>query len=187
MSPCETSLVTQHFHVLVLFAGAFYLGIAILCLCISINRFSVRRVGHFPVFSFCFCSVNFIHLIWWACIWSLRLPFRKRATCNLLLVFVFTLSLCFFLHLHFLFWFCELERWLAFKVSGCLLGKLSPYHILHCICSCICMCPYICVWTCICPCICICICSFCDGGSACIAIRVSGYLLGNLGSAMIKR
>ena len=59
---------------------------------LCIHNFS----GHFPVLSFCFCSVNVIHLIWWACIWSLRLPFRKRATCNLLLVFVFTLSLSLF-------------------------------------------------------------------------------------------
>ena len=154
---------------------------------LCIHNFS----GHFPVLSFCFCSVNVIHLIWWACIWSLRLPFRKRATCNLLLIFVFTLSLSlhcrcvsFCICIFFLILWAEE---MAFKVSGCLLGKLLPNHILHCICSCICMCPYICVWACICPCICICICSFCDGGSACIAIRVSGYLLGNLDSAMIKR
>ena len=184
----ETSRVTQHFHVLVLFAGAFYLGIAVLCLCILINKFSVGSVvlirekssqcgllfaivycfhkpsGHIPVFSFCVWSVHVVHLIWWACIRNLRLPFRKRATCNLLLVFVFTLSLC--LHCPCVsfcicIFFIDFVSWRAGLHSKYLvvnlLGKLPPYHILHCICSCSCMCPCICVWTCICHCICICI------------------------------
>ena len=119
----ETSRVTQHFHVLVLFAGGFYLGIAVLCLCILINKFSVGSVvlirekssqcgllfaivycfhkpsGHIPVFSFC--------------VWSVQLY----------MLFI---------------WFGEL----AFEISGYLLGNVQRatcylYLCLHCLCVCI--------------------------------------------------
>ena len=150
-----------------------------------------------------FLYLVFVSEVYMLFIWFGELAFEisgyllgnvQRATCNLLLVFVFTLSLC--LHCPCVsfcicIFFIDFVSWRAGLHSKYLvvnlLGKLPPYHILHCICSCSCMCPYICVWTCICHCICICIFSFCDGGSACIAIRVSGYLLGNLCSAMIKR
>ena len=134
MSLYETSRVTQHFLVLVLFAGAFYLGIAVLCFCILINKFSVGSVvlirekssqcgllfaivycfhkpsGHIPVFSFCVWSVHVVHLIWWACIRNLRLPFRKRATCYLYLC-LHCLCVCIALVFLFAFAFSLLILW----------------------------------------------------------------------------
>ena len=117
--------MTQHFHVLVLFAGAFCLGIAVLCLCIFINKFSVYSaclIWEKPSqwYPFCNCVfiifqatfLVFVFVVWMLFIWFGELAFEisgyllgnvQLATCHLCLrLDCLTLFLCFFLHSRFL-------------------------------------------------------------------------------------